>query len=128
VHVCLLRQVPDYFMDLQRPDFRSYMALVHSRFSTNTFPSWGRAQPMRLLGHNGGRGQAAAAAAVLIRGSGCTEQGASAPGTCRIAAADAADAVHNISSLCLCSAAAMKRSTQLDRVRQLVVVTCRRPQ
>eukprot|EP00879_Flechtneria_rotunda_P003043 GHRR01003263.1.p1 GENE.GHRR01003263.1~~GHRR01003263.1.p1 ORF type:complete len:2008 (+),score=728.67 GHRR01003263.1:1512-7535(+) len=29
------------------------MALVHSRFSTNTFPSWGRAQPMRLLGHNG---------------------------------------------------------------------------
>jgi glutamate synthase (NADPH/NADH) len=46
-------QVPEYFLDLQRPDFRSYMALVHSRFSTNTFPSWGRAQPMRLLGHNG---------------------------------------------------------------------------
>eukprot|EP00878_Enallax_costatus_P000131 GHUV01000172.1.p1 GENE.GHUV01000172.1~~GHUV01000172.1.p1 ORF type:complete len:2326 (+),score=665.07 GHUV01000172.1:565-6978(+) len=47
------QQVPEYFPDLQRPDFRSYMALVHSRFSTNTFPSWGRAQPMRLLGHNG---------------------------------------------------------------------------
>lgn len=45
--------MPEYFLDLQRPDFRSYMALVHSRFSTNTFPSWGRAQPMRLLGHNG---------------------------------------------------------------------------
>jgi len=29
------------------------MALVHSRFSTNTFPSWNRAQPMRMLGHNG---------------------------------------------------------------------------
>ncbi len=42
-----------YFKDLQREDFRSYMALVHSRFSTNTFPSWARAQPMRLLGHNG---------------------------------------------------------------------------
>eukprot|EP00877_Chromochloris_zofingiensis_P004027 jgi/Chrzof1/13625/Cz08g04180.t1 len=46
-------QVPLYFLDLQRPDFRSYMAIVHSRFSTNTFPSWGRAQPMRMLGHNG---------------------------------------------------------------------------
>ncbi|KAF6263375.1 hypothetical protein COO60DRAFT_459133 [Scenedesmus sp. NREL 46B-D3] len=46
-------QVPVYYTDLQRADFRSYMALVHSRFSTNTFPSWGRAQPMRLLGHNG---------------------------------------------------------------------------
>ena len=42
-----------YFKDLQREDFRSYMALVHSRFSTNTFPSWARAQPMRNLGHNG---------------------------------------------------------------------------
>jgi hypothetical protein len=57
VCVCLLLQVPDYFLDLQQPDFRSYMALVHSRFSTNTFPSWGRAQPMRLLGHNGRRQQ-----------------------------------------------------------------------
>jgi glutamate synthase (NADPH/NADH) len=49
----LWMQVPVYYTDLQRPDFRSYMALVHSRFSTNTFPSWNRAQPMRLLGHNG---------------------------------------------------------------------------
>ncbi len=47
------QQVRVYFKDLQREDFRSYMALVHSRFSTNTFPSWNRAQPMRMLGHNG---------------------------------------------------------------------------
>jgi Glutamine amidotransferases class-II len=46
-------QVPTYYLDLQQDDFTSYMALVHSRFSTNTFPSWNRAQPMRMLGHNG---------------------------------------------------------------------------
>ena len=46
-------QVPKYFKDLQHPEFRSYMAIVHSRFSTNTFPSWGRAQPMRTMAHNG---------------------------------------------------------------------------
>ena len=46
-------QVASYFLDLQDEDFTSYMALVHSRFSTNTFPNWTRAQPMRLLGHNG---------------------------------------------------------------------------
>jgi hypothetical protein len=45
--------VPTYFKDLQHPEFRSYMAIVHSRFSTNTFPSWGRAQPMRTMAHNG---------------------------------------------------------------------------
>jgi hypothetical protein len=50
-------QVPSYFRDLQAPDFTSYMCLVHSRFSTNTFPSWDRAQPMRMLGHNGARAQ-----------------------------------------------------------------------
>jgi len=49
--------VPSYFRDLQAPDFTSYMCLVHSRFSTNTFPSWDRAQPMRMLGHNGARAQ-----------------------------------------------------------------------
>lgn len=47
------QQVPVYYRDLARDDFRAYMALVHSRFSTNTFPSWNRAQPMRMLGHNG---------------------------------------------------------------------------
>jgi len=42
-----------FFADLGHRSFTSYMALVHSRFSTNTFPSWDRAQPMRVLGHNG---------------------------------------------------------------------------
>ncbi|CAN6359232.1 unnamed protein product [Urochloa humidicola] len=42
-----------FFADLGDQSFTSYMALVHSRFSTNTFPSWDRAQPMRILGHNG---------------------------------------------------------------------------
>ncbi|RZC18050.1 glutamate synthase [NADH], amyloplastic-like isoform X1 [Glycine soja] len=42
-----------YFADLGNERFTSYMALIHSRFSTNTFPSWDRAQPMRVLGHNG---------------------------------------------------------------------------
>lgn len=50
---CARRQVPTYYQDLQAPDFTSYMTLVHSRFSTNTFPSWDRAQPMRMMGHNG---------------------------------------------------------------------------
>ena len=50
---CARRQVPSYYQDLQAPDFTSYMTLVHSRFSTNTFPSWDRAQPMRMMGHNG---------------------------------------------------------------------------
>ncbi|KAG6548708.1 hypothetical protein Mapa_009863 [Marchantia paleacea] len=48
------QQVMDYYRaDLGDERFTSYMALVHSRFSTNTFPSWDRAQPMRVLGHNG---------------------------------------------------------------------------
>ncbi|CAI5975562.1 unnamed protein product [Closterium sp. NIES-65] len=42
-----------YHADLDDARFTSYMGLVHSRFSTNTFPSWERAQPMRILGHNG---------------------------------------------------------------------------
>ncbi|GLT75157.1 hypothetical protein SLA2020_469030 [Shorea laevis] len=42
-----------YHADLGDERFTSYMALIHSRFSTNTFPSWDRAQPMRILGHNG---------------------------------------------------------------------------
>ncbi|KAI5568378.1 hypothetical protein BDE02_12G011500 [Populus trichocarpa] len=42
-----------YYADLGNETFTSYMAMVHSRFSTNTFPSWDRAQPMRVLGHNG---------------------------------------------------------------------------
>eukprot|EP00820_Chromera_velia_P022018 Cvel_30583.t1-p1 / transcript=Cvel_30583.t1 / gene=Cvel_30583 / organism=Chromera_velia_CCMP2878 / gene_product=Glutamate synthase [NADH], amyloplastic, putative / transcript_product=Glutamate synthase [NADH], amyloplastic, putative / location=Cvel_scaffold4381:1-4733(-) / protein_length=619 / sequence_SO=supercontig / SO=protein_coding / is_pseudo=false len=42
-----------YFDDLMDEDLTSYIALVHSRFSTNTFPSWPRAQPFRMLCHNG---------------------------------------------------------------------------
>lgn len=46
-------QVFDYYHDLQSEHFSSHMALVHSRFSTNTFPSWERAQPNRMMCHNG---------------------------------------------------------------------------
>ena len=46
-------QLRDYFPDLTHPNFTSAIALVHSRFSTNTFPTWDLAQPFRLLGHNG---------------------------------------------------------------------------
>jgi len=46
-------QLPQYYLDLQNPAFESHLALVHSRFSTNTFPSWDRAQPNRMLCHNG---------------------------------------------------------------------------
>jgi len=46
-------QLRYYFPDLQNPALTSGIALVHSRFSTNTFPSWALAQPFRLLGHNG---------------------------------------------------------------------------
>ncbi|XP_058084527.1 glutamate synthase 1 [NADH], chloroplastic-like [Magnolia sinica] len=42
-----------YYADLGHERFTSYMALVHSRFSTNTFPRWNHAQPMQILGHNG---------------------------------------------------------------------------
>ncbi|MDR2963439.1 MAG: hypothetical protein LBU90_07410 [Bacteroidales bacterium] len=46
-------QVREYFLDLQDTRLTSGISLVHSRFSTNTFPSWALAQPFRLLGHNG---------------------------------------------------------------------------
>lgn len=46
-------QVSQYYLDLQDPTFVSHLALVHSRFSTNTFPSWERAQPIRMMCHNG---------------------------------------------------------------------------
>ena len=46
-------QLRAYYPDLSSPYFTSGMALVHSRFSTNTFPTWALAQPFRLLGHNG---------------------------------------------------------------------------
>jgi glutamate synthase (ferredoxin) len=49
----LTEQLPQYFPDLQSPLMESAIALVHSRFSTNTFPSWDRAHPYRYIAHNG---------------------------------------------------------------------------
>ena len=46
-------QVLDYYPDLKDPDYTTHLAMVHSRFSTNTFPSWDRAQPNRFMSHNG---------------------------------------------------------------------------
>ncbi|HWF74162.1 MAG TPA: glutamate synthase subunit alpha, partial [Solirubrobacteraceae bacterium] len=46
-------QLPHYFPDLRDPRLTSRLALVHSRFSTNTFPSWELAHPYRMIAHNG---------------------------------------------------------------------------
>lgn len=46
-------QLRDYYSDLSDPDFTSAIAMVHSRFSTNTLPAWKLAQPFRMLCHNG---------------------------------------------------------------------------
>ena len=46
-------QLRDFYLDLRDLDFTSALAMVHSRFSTNTFPSWARAHPNRFLVHNG---------------------------------------------------------------------------
>ncbi|MEG3881659.1 glutamate synthase large subunit [Microcoleus sp. herbarium7] len=46
-------QVGDYYPELHDPDMESALALVHSRFSTNTFPSWERSHPYRYIAHNG---------------------------------------------------------------------------
>ncbi|MBP6176178.1 MAG: glutamate synthase large subunit [Fermentimonas sp.] len=46
-------QLRQYFPDLSDKNFTSRLALVHSRFSTNTFPTWDLAQPFRMLAHNG---------------------------------------------------------------------------
>ena len=46
-------QLARFYPDLVDPEFRSAIAVFHQRFSTNTFPSWERAQPMRMLAHNG---------------------------------------------------------------------------
>jgi len=55
VYKGLLRpdQLPQYFPDLADPDLATGFALVHSRFSTNTFPTWSRAHPYRMVCHNG---------------------------------------------------------------------------
>jgi len=49
----ITEQLPLYFPDLIEADYKSAIALVHSRFSTNTFPSWPLAQPFRYIAHNG---------------------------------------------------------------------------
>ncbi|MFP4301686.1 MAG: glutamate synthase large subunit [Spirochaetaceae bacterium] len=46
-------QLFEYYPDLSDPEYESHLAMVHSRFSTNTFPSWDRAQPLRFMSHNG---------------------------------------------------------------------------
>ena len=46
-------QVVPFFPDLSNPAYITHLAMVHSRFSTNTFPSWDRAQPNRFTAHNG---------------------------------------------------------------------------
>ena len=46
-------QLPEFYDDLRNPLYSSHLAMVHSRFSTNTLPSWSRAQPLRWCAHNG---------------------------------------------------------------------------
>src|SRR5260370_1654817 len=48
----LADQLGKYYADLHEPDFDSALALVHQRFSTNTFPTWSLAQPYRMIAHN----------------------------------------------------------------------------
>ncbi len=46
-------QLPNYYKDLRNKDFATSYAIIHSRFSTNTFPKWSLAQPFRYIAHNG---------------------------------------------------------------------------
>ena len=46
-------QLAAFYPDLSAEEFESHLAMVHSRFSTNTFPSWDRAMPNRMMSHNG---------------------------------------------------------------------------
>jgi glutamate synthase domain-containing protein 2/glutamate synthase domain-containing protein 1/glutamate synthase domain-containing protein 3 len=49
----LARQITGYYLDLADPQFDTAIALVHQRFSTNTFPTWPLAHPYRMIAHNG---------------------------------------------------------------------------
>ncbi|MEO0293307.1 MAG: glutamate synthase large subunit [candidate division WOR-3 bacterium] len=49
----MAKQVEDFYIDLKDPSIKSSIVLVHSRYSTNTFPTWDLAQPFRFLAHNG---------------------------------------------------------------------------
>jgi glutamate synthase (ferredoxin) len=50
---CLPRDLPKFYLDLQHPEYQSAIVLFHQRYSTNTLPTWGMAQPFRFLAHNG---------------------------------------------------------------------------
>ena len=49
----LVKQLRAFYQDLQDPEYKTAIAMVHSRFSTNTTPSWDRAHPYRMIAHNG---------------------------------------------------------------------------
>ncbi len=49
----LVKQLRNFYEDLQSPEYKTAIAMVHSRFSTNTTPSWERAHPYRMIAHNG---------------------------------------------------------------------------
>lgn len=49
----LARQIGSFYKDLSDKNFKSALALIHQRYSTNTFPTWDLAQPFRYLAHNG---------------------------------------------------------------------------
>ena len=51
--LALPERLADFYLDLREPELKSSIALVHSRFSTNTFPTWERAHPYRHIAHNG---------------------------------------------------------------------------
>ncbi|HEY4358966.1 MAG TPA: glutamate synthase-related protein [Acidobacteriaceae bacterium] len=51
--MCLGRLLPEFFTDLQSPEYVTAFAIFHQRYATNTLPAWHRAQPGRKLGHNG---------------------------------------------------------------------------
>jgi glutamate synthase domain-containing protein 1 len=66
-------QMIDYFADLSHPAMETSMALVHSRFSTNTFPNWPRAQPFRYMSHNGKSTPSAAMSIPCSRARACSK-------------------------------------------------------
>ena len=45
--------LPQFYADLRDPAYQTAIAVYHQRYSTNTFPTWERAQPFRMLSHNG---------------------------------------------------------------------------
>ncbi|MEO1021599.1 MAG: glutamate synthase large subunit [Bacteroidota bacterium] len=51
--MCKAEALPDFYLDLNNPNYKTRFCLFHRRFSTNTTTSWDKAQPFRLVGHNG---------------------------------------------------------------------------